>query len=48
LTWFADLVTYCKRENVPYQEFESFSDILATMKDVVAGKVTIEKLQHAH
>ena len=47
LTVFADLVTYCKRENVPYLEFDSFSDILATMKEVVAGKKTVPKLQHA-
>jgi 2-hydroxy-3-keto-5-methylthiopentenyl-1-phosphate phosphatase len=43
----ADLVTYCKMENVPYLEFDSFSSILATMKEIAAGSKFVEKMQHA-
>ncbi|KAG7287291.1 hypothetical protein NEMBOFW57_006799 [Staphylotrichum longicolle] len=35
-----DLVTYCEKENVPFQTFEDFSDIHATVKDIVEGKLT--------
>jgi hypothetical protein len=39
-----DLVTYCVRENVPFTEFESWFSILATVKDIVAGKTTVKQV----
>jgi len=39
-----DLVAYCVRENVPFTLFENWSSILATVKDIVAGKITVEKV----
>ena len=39
-----DLVTFCKRENVPFHEFDSFKDILSNMKDVIAGNKTVKEL----
>lgn len=39
-----DLVTFCKRENVPFHEFDSFKDILSNMKDVIAGDKTVKEL----
>ncbi|KAN0096489.1 HAD-like domain containing protein [Hyaloscypha variabilis] len=39
-----DLVTYCVRENVPFTEFESWSSILATVKEIVAGKTTVKQV----
>ncbi|CAK7213182.1 hypothetical protein SBRCBS47491_001715 [Sporothrix bragantina] len=36
-----DLVDYCKRENVPYTEFNDFSDISRTVEDIVEGRTTI-------
>jgi len=39
-----DLVTYCVRENVPFTEFESWSSILATIKEIVAGKNTVKQV----
>lgn len=39
-----DLVTFCKRQNVPFHEFDSFEDILANMKDVLDGKKTVTEL----
>jgi len=39
-----DLVTYCVRENVPFTIFEDWSSILATVKDIVAGKTTVKKV----
>ncbi|RDL39960.1 Uncharacterized protein BP5553_04300 [Venustampulla echinocandica] len=39
-----DLVTYCARENVPFTVFEDFSSILATVKDIVAGKTDVVKV----
>jgi 2-hydroxy-3-keto-5-methylthiopentenyl-1-phosphate phosphatase len=39
-----DLITYCARENVPFTEFENWSSILATVKDIVAGKTTVKKV----
>jgi 2-hydroxy-3-keto-5-methylthiopentenyl-1-phosphate phosphatase len=38
-----DLVAYCEKENVPFVTFTDFSDILATVKDIVAGKVTVKQ-----
>ncbi|TPX14050.1 uncharacterized protein E0L32_000444 [Thyridium curvatum] len=38
-----DLVTYCKNEKIPYEEFSDFTSILATVKAIVEGKTTIEE-----
>jgi 2-hydroxy-3-keto-5-methylthiopentenyl-1-phosphate phosphatase len=38
----SDLVTYCKNEKVPFKTFENFSEILATLKDIVAGKIGVK------
>ncbi|KAK4154554.1 HAD-like domain-containing protein [Chaetomidium leptoderma] len=37
-----DLVTYCEKENVPFTTFENFSDIHETIKDIVAGKLSVK------
>lgn len=37
-----DLVLYCEREKVPFTTFNDFSDILAVVKNVVSGKVSIK------
>ncbi|RQM04629.1 hypothetical protein DH86_00004188 [Scytalidium sp. 3C] len=42
-----DLVTYCLRENVPFTEFEDWSTILSTTKDIVSGKTTVQKVSAA-
>ena len=39
-----DLVTYCVREHVPFAIFEDWSSILATVKDIVAGKKTVQQV----
>ena len=39
-----DLVTFCKRENVPFHEFDTYEDILASMKAVLAGEKTVSEL----
>lgn len=39
----ADLVTYCEKEKVPFQTFDDFSDIHNTVKNIVAGKLTVEE-----
>ncbi|KAK0643877.1 HAD-like domain-containing protein [Cercophora newfieldiana] len=36
-----DLVSYCEREKVPFKTFESFVDILDTVKKIAAGKLTV-------
>ncbi|KAK3307240.1 HAD-like domain-containing protein [Chaetomium strumarium] len=38
-----DLVAYCEKENVPFVTFNDFSDILATVKDIVGGKLTAKQ-----
>lgn len=38
-----DLITYCARENVPFTVFEDWSSILATVKKIVAGEVTVDE-----
>ncbi|CAP65339.1 uncharacterized protein PODANS_6_8500 [Podospora anserina S mat+] len=38
-----DLVSYCERENVPFTTFQDFTEILATVKDIVAGKTTVKE-----
>ncbi|OWB83644.1 hypothetical protein B5S33_g2275 [[Candida] boidinii] len=37
-----DLVTYCKRENIPFKQFDSFEDILASVKSIVSGESKLE------
>ncbi|KAA8901446.1 HAD-like domain-containing protein [Sphaerosporella brunnea] len=39
-----DLITYCKREGVPYKVFHSFEDILRDVKDVVEGRKTTDEI----
>lgn len=39
-----DLVTYCRRQNVVFTQFDSFKDILENIKSVVNGEKTIEEL----
>lgn len=39
-----DLVRYCKKQNVPYHEFDTFKDILSCMKEVLAGEKTVSEL----
>jgi 2-hydroxy-3-keto-5-methylthiopentenyl-1-phosphate phosphatase len=36
-----DLVTYCEKEKVPFTTFNDFSDIHNTVKDIVAGKLSV-------
>ncbi|KAJ5949518.1 hypothetical protein N7454_001102 [Penicillium verhagenii] len=35
-----DLVTFCERRGMPYTTFQNWSTILATTKDILAGKVS--------
>jgi len=42
-----DLVTYCVRENVPFTIFEDWSSILATVKDIVAGRKSVKEVSAA-
>ncbi|KAK3943347.1 HAD-like domain-containing protein [Diplogelasinospora grovesii] len=37
-----DLVTYCETEGVPFTTFNDFSEILATVKDIVEGKTSVK------
>ncbi|KAK3390729.1 HAD-like domain-containing protein [Podospora didyma] len=37
-----DLVTYCENENVPFTTFNDFSEILATVKNIMAGKLSVK------
>ncbi|AQZ18586.1 YNL010W [Zygosaccharomyces parabailii] len=39
-----DLVRYCKKQDVPFREFDSFEDILASIKQVLSGKKTVKEL----
>ncbi|CAR30527.1 hypothetical protein ACU8KH_06119 [Lachancea thermotolerans] len=39
-----DLVTYCKRQDVPFHEFDTYEDILKSMKQVLAGEKTVKEL----
>ena len=36
-----DLVTFCENEKVPFQTFDDFSDIHNTVKNIVAGKLSV-------
>ena len=37
-----DLIRYCVREDVPFNVFEDWSSILATTKDIVNGKISVQ------
>ena len=39
-----DLVTYCRNENVPFHEFDTYADILACMKQILSGEKAVAKL----
>ncbi|CCH42700.1 hypothetical protein BN7_2244 [Wickerhamomyces ciferrii] len=39
-----DLVTYCRRQGVVFREFDSFKDILESIKSVVNNEKTIDEL----
>ncbi|TAQ91586.1 hypothetical protein B7494_g58 [Chlorociboria aeruginascens] len=39
-----DLVSYCVKENVPFNVFEDWSSITATVKDIVSGKTDVKKV----
>lgn len=39
-----DLVDYCKRQNVPYTEFDSFADIHAAVRQLYEGDATLEDI----
>lgn len=38
-----DLITYCKRENIPYTEFNNFEDILNKIKVIIDENGSIEQ-----
>jgi 2-hydroxy-3-keto-5-methylthiopentenyl-1-phosphate phosphatase len=42
LNTFLDLIKYCIRQNIPFTEFEDWSSISATVKDIVSGKVNLK------
>ncbi|CZR63346.1 probable Phosphoserine phosphatase [Phialocephala subalpina] len=42
-----DLITYCLRDGTPFTVFEDWSSILATVKDIVAGKTTVQEVSAA-
>ncbi|KAL2258232.1 hypothetical protein VTK26DRAFT_8536 [Humicola hyalothermophila] len=37
-----DLVTYCENEKVPFTTFNDFSEIHATVKDIVEGRLSVK------
>jgi 2-hydroxy-3-keto-5-methylthiopentenyl-1-phosphate phosphatase len=37
-----DLIQYCIREHIPFTEFEDWSGILSTLKDIVSGKTDVK------
>jgi 2,3-diketo-5-methylthio-1-phosphopentane phosphatase len=37
-----DLIKYCIAEKIPFTEFEDWTSITATVKDIVAGKVDVK------
>ncbi|CDR36345.1 CYFA0S01e00694g1_1 [Cyberlindnera fabianii] len=39
-----DLVTICRRDLIPFTQFDSFKDILANMKSILSGVKTIDDL----
>lgn len=38
-----DLITYCKRENIPYTEFNNFEDILSKVKIIIDNNGSIDQ-----
>jgi len=42
-----DLIKYCLREHVPFTEFEDWTSISSTVKDIVNGKTTLKKVAAA-
>lgn len=40
-----DLITYCKRENIPYTTFASFKDIHQKIQEIVEGHKTVQQSQ---
>ncbi|KAL2267308.1 hypothetical protein VTJ83DRAFT_4585 [Remersonia thermophila] len=38
-----DLIRYCENESVPFTTFNDFSDIHATVKDIVEGKLNVKE-----
>jgi len=42
-----DLIKYCIQENVSFTEFEDWSAILSTTKDIVSGKTTVQEVSAA-
>lgn len=39
---FVDLVKYCIKEKVPFTEFEDWTTITSTVKDIVDGKTDVK------
>lgn len=37
-----DLVTWCENEKVPFVTFRDWSSISQTVKDIVAGTITVQ------
>jgi 2-hydroxy-3-keto-5-methylthiopentenyl-1-phosphate phosphatase len=37
-----DLVVYCEKEKVPFVTFRDWTTITQTVKDVAAGKITVQ------
>ena len=37
-----ELVDYCEAENVPFTTFNTFAEILATVKNIAAGKLDVK------
>ncbi len=36
-------MAYCEKEQVPFTTFNDFSEIHATVKDVVEGRITVKE-----
>lgn len=37
-----DLVTWCENEKVPFVTFKDWTSITQTVKDIAAGKITVQ------
>lgn len=44
LTQLSDLVQYCITEKVPFTEFEDWTTITSTVKDIVDGKTDVKSV----
>ncbi|AGO09968.1 AaceriAAL023Wp [[Ashbya] aceris (nom. inval.)] len=40
-----DLISFCRKQGVPYREFNTFDDVLSAVKRVVAGETSVAQLQ---